>query len=653
LAVVVVLCLCLPSATATPQALTNAFTYQGRLQDGVAPGSGVFDFEFALFPAASGGTQAGPTVTANDVSVSAGLFAVSLDFGGGVFTGARRWLEVRVRPGDSTGTYIPLSPRQELTAAPNALFAAGAHWTGITGKPSGFGDDVDNDSGGDITAVTAGTGLTGGGTVGDVALAVSFGNSGVAGTAARSDHDHFGQIWTGFSGSGLAVNNLSGHGLSATSGAVGARGIFGSASGTTGFSDGVFGHTASAQGRGTVGYATEPTGANYGVWGQSDSTAGRGVYGLATATSGVNYGVYGETASPAGFAGYFQGPVRVNGPIWFGANTALRVAQSAYSIFGFAHEGPQIVMGYEGNSVVGIGTVAGGGQTINGAPWPNRVVQHGGTVGGGIGNRAGSMSGDPELSNAFYATVAGGTSNTARGPNAFVGGGDSNTASGAWTAVPGGQFNVAGPGSWSFAAGSRAKATHSGTFVWSDGQGSDFASTASNQFLIRAAGGVGVNTNAPGGFALAVNGDAAKTGGGGWAVFSDARMKRDIEPLRGTLDRLLALRGVSFEYRDPEGIHERPGRRIGMIAQEVEAVFPDWVGRAREGYLYLTYRGFEALTVEALRDLREEKDREIARIQREKDVAVAQLRADVEALKQTVGALQSALAAERYSRVRP
>jgi hypothetical protein len=84
-----------------------------------------------------------------------------------------------------------------------------------------------------------------------------------------------------------------------------------------------------------------------------------------------------------------------------------------------------------------------------------------------------------------------------------------------------------------------------------------------------------------------------------------------------------------------------------MIAQEVEVVFPDWVGRGPEGYLYVTYRGFEALAVEALRDLREEKDRDIARIQREKDVELAQLRADVEALKRMVGTLQAAVAEGR------
>jgi hypothetical protein len=121
---------------------------------------------------------------------------------------------------------------------------------------------------------------------------------------------------------------------------------------------------------------------------------------------------------------------------------------------------------------------------------------------------------------------------------------------------------------------------------------------------------VGIRTINPT-FTLHVNGDAGKPGGGTWSSASDARLKSDVQDLQGSLENLLKLRGVTFLYNDPEAIHELPGERIGMIAQEVAEVFPDWVSEAGDGYLRLTYRGFEALMVEALRELRAEKDAEI------------------------------------------
>ena len=107
---------------------------------------------------------------------------------------------------------------------------------------------------------------------------------------------------------------------------------------------------------------------------------------------------------------------------------------------------------------------------------------------------------------------------------------------------------------------------------------------------------------------VAGEGTAGKPGGGSWSSTSDRRLKKNIRDLEGALDLLTALRGVTFEYIDPHAISELPGTRIGMIAQEVEQVVPDWVSTGPTGYKRLTYRGFEALTVEAVRQLRAEKD---------------------------------------------
>jgi pectin methylesterase-like acyl-CoA thioesterase len=145
--------------------LGTGFTYQGKLSDGGAPANGEYDLQFTLYDALSSGSSVGGTVTLDDVSVTNGLFTVQLDFGA-VFNGAALYLEIGVRPGASTGAYTALTPRQPLTAAPYAIYAASAPWSGLTGVPAGFADGVDNGSayqnvkvvaksGGDFTTITA------------------------------------------------------------------------------------------------------------------------------------------------------------------------------------------------------------------------------------------------------------------------------------------------------------------------------------------------------------------------------------------------------------------------------------------------------------------------------------------------------------------
>ena len=103
---------------------STAFTYQGFLRDNGTPANGVYDLRFALFDSANGGNQIGSVVFVNGVTVADGLFTVEVNFGTAPFnTGARRWIEIGVRPGNSTGGHSLLTPRIELTPVPYAIYA--------------------------------------------------------------------------------------------------------------------------------------------------------------------------------------------------------------------------------------------------------------------------------------------------------------------------------------------------------------------------------------------------------------------------------------------------------------------------------------------------------------------------------------------------
>lgn len=190
---------------------------------------------------------------------------------------------------------------------------------------------------------------------------------------------------------------------------------------------------------------------------------------------------------------------------------------------------PNIIGGWMGNEVVdgAIGATIGGGGEDS---WPNKVLDSFGTISGGRGNAAGRWAtigggdthsadgnyatvaggrlnqslatdatiggGNQNKANGDLATIAGGALNTAEAYSTAVGGGIKNTASGLFAAVPGGRVNTAA-GDYSFAAGHRAKANHDGAFVWADSTDADFASGGADQFLVRAGGGVGINTNSP------------------------------------------------------------------------------------------------------------------------------------------------------------
>jgi len=315
-----------------------------------------------------------------------------------------------------------------------------------------------------------------------------------------------------------------------------------------------------------------------------------------------------------------------------------------------------------------VSTVSGGQQNTASGDWS--------TIGGGTLNTVGGVystvdGGAFNTASDSAATVGGGRHNRARGIYSVVAGGgggsfaDSNSAIGEASAIPGGRRNVAA-GDFSFAAGLHAQANHDGCFVWADSTDADFASTAEDQFLIRAGGGVGINKTDPqapldikssgagnevlrlsmdrtwafrqfsssastslelvsvtpgnlkdflitteGNVGISTTNPSEKLhvvgnicATGTIATCSDARFKQNVATIDRALDRVARLRGVRFDWRNDEFPEYKfpTTTGIGLIAQEVETVMPEVVNTATDGVKSVEYANLVALLIEGMKE---------------------------------------------------
>lgn len=114
------------------------------------------------------------------------------------------------------------------------------------------------------------------------------------------------------------------------------------------------------------------------------------------------------------------------------------------------------------------------------------------------------------------------------------------------------------------------------------------------------------------GYALIMQGDGNlvvyQNGVARWAswhgMISDSRFKDDIQPLKDSLAKTLKLNGVSYHWKDGE---TQPGREIGLLAQEVQKVFPELVHDMGQN-LVLNYTGLIPVLIEALKEQQNQID---------------------------------------------
>lgn len=483
------------------QPLGTAFTYQGELRSSGTPAAGPHDLRFRLYDAASGGTQIGSAVCSDNVAMSEGRFTVVLDFGA-QFTGQQRFLEIEVRIDTGLNCaepagFVPLTPRQPLTASPHAIFAlnAGDAATAATattalnatnagqlnGQPATFYQNATNLSAGTIPSARlsgtyagvltlnnagnsftgSGGGLTGlnasniaSGTLADGRLAPTYTQSL---TFSNASNWFVGTFTGGGAGlTNLHATNITSGTLSssrlevplALSGAVTGGVVHAGNTSATGDAIGVVGASFSDIGKGVYGYSFAPSGSTIGVEGRSlYSPTGTGVVGNAIATGGwfeasggSGTGLFGVNNAASGATYGIQARVASNSGIAI-RGEATATTSGAHGVLGVTHSPSGI--GVWGTSDATSGTTAGvygscdstGGTGVDGRAWA--------TTGTPIGVRGGT-SGAGGYGVLGYSTAATGNAVGVKGE--VVGGNTTGTGVVGLAVATGGWFEATGTG---------------------------------------------------------------------------------------------------------------------------------------------------------------------------------------------------------------
>jgi hypothetical protein len=216
-----------------------------------------------------------------------------------------------------------------------------------------------------------------------------------------------------------------------------------------------------------------------------------------------------------------------------------------------------------------------------------------------------------------YSAVLGGFSHVVSGDFGAVLAGHTNKATAHYAVVLGGQDNNANA-PYSFVMGYNGITTSNatGSFVFSDSSTGQFGSGQPNEFLVGATGGIGLYTSK-----VYASGCKIAPGGGQWNCFSSRDGKADvaaIDPV-DVLDRVVALPISTWRYRGEDGRI----RHLGPMAQDFHAAFG--LGEDNASIGVLDGSGVALAAIQGLH----------AQL-RERDAAIAALRAQVDALAAAV-----------------
>ena len=110
---------------------------------------------------------------------------------------------------------------------------------------------------------------------------------------------------------------------------------------------------------------------------------------------------------------------------------------------------------------------------------------------------------------------------------------------------------------------------------------------------------------------------------------SDIRLKTEVHELSGNLQKVMALRPVTFRWRAP---HPNQALNLGFIAQEVEKVFPELVYSGDDGFKSMSYSGLITPVIGAIKE-----QQELVLLHEKK---IEALEEELAALKESIRALE-------------
>ncbi|MFO1305471.1 MAG: tail fiber domain-containing protein [Burkholderiales bacterium] len=486
---------------------------------------------------------------------------------------------------------------------------------------------ADANSGGTVTSVASGTGLTGGPVTSSGTLSIASAyqlpqsctngqvpkSNGAGGWTCASDANGGGTVTSITAGNGLTGGTITTTGTIAVDTDLLASYLHkqgGNAFGTTSVIGTTDNNAIEVRANGARVMRYEPNATSPNVLGGHLNNSVQAPYGGQTIAGG---GRPGSSCWEPATGTYTRSCANATGGNWSSVGGGVSNVASASTAF---------VGGGESNTAGGDSAVVGGGVG-------NRAMSMYSTIGGGVANSVG-----------VYGTVAGGYQNVASGSSSAVGGGASNVASGGTSTVPGGHWNAAS-GDWSFAAGRRAKSSYAGAFMWADSTDLDFKvqlseftgggtgwPNAANTFNARATGGVWFVTAVDGITGRPTAGVWVGAGSGTWNSTSDRAMKADFDPVdaQEILARVASLPIGTWSYRT-----QNPSiRHMGPVAQDFRAAFG--LGENDTTIATVDADGVALAAIQGLNAKVEAQAREIAQLKLAHASEIAELKRAVEVL---------------------